>query len=46
MTPQTMTPTKQNNKRVYIVFGIMFASPFVLSLYILAQLYATLMRFH
>jgi hypothetical protein len=36
---------KTNNKRAYIVFGIMLALPVLLSLFIMAQLYATVMRF-
>jgi hypothetical protein len=36
---------KTNNKRAYIVFGIMLALPALLSLFIMAQLYATVMRF-
>jgi len=35
----------QNNKRNRIIFGIMIALPCLLSLYILAQLYTTVMRF-
>jgi hypothetical protein len=34
-----------NNKRAYIVFGIMLSLPVLLSLLIAAQLYATVMRF-
>ena len=36
---------KTNNKRAYIVFGIMLSLPVLLSLFIMAQLYATVMRF-
>jgi hypothetical protein len=36
---------KTNNKRAFIVFGIMLALPALLSLYIALQLYATVMRF-
>jgi hypothetical protein len=36
---------KTNNKRAFIVFGIMLALPALLSLFIAAQLYATVMRF-
>ena len=36
---------KTNNKKAFIVFGIMFALPALLSLFIMAQLYATVMRF-
>ena len=40
-----MMTRKTNNKRAFIVFGIMFALPALLSLFIMAQLYATVMRF-
>jgi hypothetical protein len=45
-TTQAVTPAKQGQKWVKIVFWMMFASPFVLTLYIMAQIYATYMRFH
>jgi hypothetical protein len=35
----------QNHKRAYAVFGTMLALPAILTIYILVQLYATLMRF-
>jgi hypothetical protein len=36
---------KTNNKRAFIVFGIMLSLPALLSVFIMLQLYATVMRF-
>ena len=45
-TTKTVAPAKQGKNWVKIVFYMMFASPFVLTLYIMAQIYSTYMRFH